>query len=203
MNLSITGARLELGRVLTQQSAGRRGGHVHVNLSGQQANTLLHDGQAWKDFSRAALGATRRAIRAARAADATFLVHTSFAFVDAVERGAKVDEPLRPGKTCYSTDGHATAFEEFMDAFAHRIGRPNPMHLPLLSPLLARLIIREEHMQQTALAMPHRAPLPRVPGWRPRFPDYRTGLDQVVENLPCTPSKTRTSPASPTKRRNT
>ena len=281
MNLSITGARLELGRVLTQQSAGRRGGHVHVNLSGQQANTLLHDGQAWKDFPRAALAATHRAIRAARAADATFLVHASFAFVHAVERGARLDNPLRScvdailecealvlscalpacivrlgylygplsadltgyrkafrlgrpywsgpadarqyhlhqfdaasallaaarapntGKTFYATDGHAIAFEEFMDAFAHRIGRPNPTHLPLLSHLLARLIIREEHMQQTALAMPHRAPLPRVPGWRPRFPDYRTGLDQVVENLPCTPSKTRTTPASPTKRRNT
>ena len=198
MNLSITGVRIELDRVLAQQPIGRRGGRVHVNLSGQQANTLLHDGQAWKDFSRAALGATRRAIRAARAADATFLVHTSFAFVDAVERGAKVDEPLRPGKTCYSTDGHATAFEEFMDAFAHRIGRPNPMHLPLLSPLLARLIIREEHMQRIALAMPHRAPAPRVPGWEPRFPDYRAGFDQVVAAVPGAAGKTSTPLASPT-----
>jgi hypothetical protein len=35
------------------------------------------------------------------------------------------------GKTCYATDGHPLAFEPFMDAFAHRVGRPRPLHLPL------------------------------------------------------------------------
>ncbi|MEP7183859.1 MAG: hypothetical protein ABI886_16905 [Betaproteobacteria bacterium] len=259
MNLSITGARLELGRVLAQQPSTLRGGAVHVNLSGQQANTLLHDGQAWKEFARVAPGATRRALRAARTAGATMFVHASFAFVHAVERGAKVDEPLRScvdsilecealalsgplpacvvrlgylygpesadllayrkafrlgrpywsgrtaarqyhvhqfdaasalraaarpqnaGRTCYATDGHAISFEHFMDAFAQRVGRPGPLHLPLVSHLLARVIIREEHMQQTALGMPPRAPSPRVPGWKPRFSDYRKGLDQVIE----------------------
>jgi len=276
MNLSITGARLELGRVLARQPTGRRGGRVHINLSLQQANTLLHDGQAWQEFPRAALGSTHRAIRAARAADATRLVHASFAFVHAVEGGARLDEPLRScveailecealvlscvvpacvvrlgylygpvsadlsaygkafqlgrpywsgpaqarqyhlhqfdaasallaaarapnvDKTCYATDGHAIAFEEFMDAFAHRVGRSSPLHLPLLSHRLARLFICEEHMQQTALAMPHRAPAPRVPGWEPRFPDYRTGLDQVVENLHGAVGKTNTPLDSPT-----
>jgi nucleoside-diphosphate-sugar epimerase len=259
MNLSITGVRLELGRVLTQQSSKLRGGSVHINLSGQQANTLLHDGQAWKEFPRTAPGATRRAIRAARSAGASMFVHTSFAFVHAAQRGAMPGEPLRScveailecealamsgplpacvvrlgylygpqsadllayrkafrlgrpywsgltdarqyhlhqsdaasallavarprnsGKTYYATDGHAIAFEHFMDAFAHRVGRPSPLHLPLLSHLVARVIIREEHMQQTALRMPSRAPSLRVPGWKPKFPDYRKGLDQVIE----------------------
>ena len=259
MNLSITGVRLELGRVLAQQSSKLRGGSVHINLSGQQANTLLHDGQAWKEFPRTALGATRRAIRAARTAGATMFVHASFAFVHAVEGGAKLDEPLRScvdailecealaisgplpacvvrlgylygpesadllayreafrlgrpywssltdarqhhlhqydaasallavararnaGKIYYATDGHAIPFEYFMDTFAHRVGRPRPLHLPLVSHLVARVIIREEHMQQTALGMPPRAPSPRVPGWKPRFPDFRKGLDQVIE----------------------
>ena len=95
MNLSISGARLELGRVHSRQSPRLRGGPVHVNLCGQQANTLLHDGQAWKEFPRTAPGATRRAIRVARTAGATMFVHASFAFVHAVERGAKIDEPLR------------------------------------------------------------------------------------------------------------
>jgi hypothetical protein len=36
-------------------------------------------------------------------------------------------------------------------------------------------------MQQTALAMPPRGPSPRVPGWTQTFPDYRKGLDQIVE----------------------
>jgi hypothetical protein len=55
MNLSISGVRQELGRVLTQQSLRLRGGSVHINLAGQQANTLLHNGQAWREFPRTAL----------------------------------------------------------------------------------------------------------------------------------------------------
>ena len=84
------------------------------------------------------------------------------------------------GKTWYATDSHAASFEDFMDAFAQRVGCSRPLHLPLRSRLLASVIICSEHMQQTALAMPQPARLPRVPGWRPRFADYRVGLDQVV-----------------------
>jgi len=69
----------------------------------------------------------------------------------------------------------------FMDAFARRVGRATPLPLPVLSHILARAIIREEHMQQTALAMPPRGPSPRVPGWTQTFPDYRKGRDQIVE----------------------
>jgi len=36
-------------------------------------------------------------------------------------------------------------------------------------------------MQQAALAMPDHAPSPRVPGWKPVFPDYRHGLDAIIE----------------------
>jgi len=64
------------------------------NLFGLQANTLLHDGHAWTDFPRAALAATQRSIRAAGTADATLLVHASFAFVHAVERGAKLVQAI-------------------------------------------------------------------------------------------------------------
>jgi hypothetical protein len=85
------------------------------------------------------------------------------------------------GKVIYATDGTAVSFRRLMDAFAHRVGRPHPLHLPSWSKLLADLIIREEHMQQVKLSMPDRAPTPRVPGWKPKFPDYREGLDQVAE----------------------
>jgi nucleoside-diphosphate-sugar epimerase len=84
-------------------------------------------------------------------------------------------------KTYYATDGRAVSFMKFMDAFARRVGRPKPLHLPLYSQPLARLIIRKEHMQQTALAMPLPAPSPRVPGWKPKFANYRKGLDHVIE----------------------
>jgi len=259
MTLSITGARLELAGVLRHSAVRRPDAAVHINLSGQQANTLLHDGHAWKDFSRTMLGPTRRALRAAGSARASMFVHASFAFVRAIEGGAHVGPPLQccvdaivecealvlasglpacvvrlgylygpdsadlrayrtafrlgrpywsgkadalqdhvhqldaaaallaagrtgqPGQTWYATDGHPLAFEAFMDAFAYRVGRPRPLHLPLRSRLLARAIIREEHMQQTSLAMPPRAPSPRVPRWKPRFADYRGGLDQIIE----------------------
>jgi len=256
---TISGLRLELGRTLAQRTTKLPVGRVHINVSGQQANTLLHDGHAWKDFARTALSATRRAILASRKARASFFVHASFAFVHALERGAELDEPLRScaeailqcealvlalpipacvvrlgylygpqsadllayrkafrlgrpywsglsaagqyhlhqldaasalfaagrpkhaGNIYYATDRRPVSFERFMDAFARRVGRERPLHLPLVSNLLARVIIRQEHMQQTALRMPPRPPLPQVPGWKPTFRDYRQGLDQVIE----------------------
>jgi len=251
--------RSELGSIIARRRGAGGAGNIRINVAGQQANTLLHDGHAWKDFRRTVLAGTRRALRLARVGDAPMFVHASFAFVHAVERGARVEEPLhssieailecealvlsgplpacvvrlgylygpesadlrayrtafglgRPywsgprkalqyhlhqfdaaaallaaarlrneGRTLYATDGHAVSFTTLMDAFAHRVGRQTPLHLPLFSKPLAKVIIREEHMQQTALAMPPRAPMPRVPGWKPKFADYRSGLDQVIE----------------------
>jgi len=259
MNASITGARSELGGILAGRRAPNATGNFHINLAGQRANSLLHDGAAWKGFASTALAGTRRAMRSARTDAAPLLVHASFAFVHAVERGASLMEPLRSavdailecealalsgpvpacvvrlgylygpesgdlrayrtafrlgrpywsgppnalqyhlhqfdaasallaaakprnaGKILYATDGHAVSFMRLMDAFAHRVGRRTPLHLPLCSKPLARAIIRVEHMQQTALPMPPRAPTPRVPGWKPTFSDYREGLDQVIE----------------------
>ena len=259
MNASITGTRSELGRILARRQGKDVSRHVHVNVAGQQANTLLHDGHAWKDFSRTASAGTRRAMHAAHAGGAAMLVHASFAFVHAVERGVSVEEPLRSmaelileceamalagpvpscivrlgylygpqsadlrayrtafdlgrpywagpprarqyhlhqldaasallaagrprneGKIFYATDGNPVPFRKLMDAFAHRVGRRTVLHLPLFSKPLAKVIVREEHMQQTALPMPPRAPTPTVPRWHPRFADYREGLDQVIE----------------------
>ena len=259
MNASITGTRSELGRILARWHAPSAAENVHINLAGQQANSLLHDGHAWKDFARTTLAGTRRAMRSARAEGAPMLVHASFAFVHAVERGARLKEPLRSsvdailecealvlsgpvpacvvrvgylygpesadlrayrtafrlgrpywsgpakalqyhlhqfdaaaalfaaarprnaGRIFYATDGRATSFMQLMDAFAHRVGRRTPLHLPLFSKPIAHVIIREEHMQQVALPMPPRAPLPRVPGWKAMFTDYRKGLDQIIE----------------------
>jgi len=257
--VSLTGARSELGRVLARARVAGGAGHVHVNVAGQGANTLLHDGHAWKDYARIALAGARRAVRAAESEGAGMLVHASFAFVRAIERGARLPEPLgtavdvivecenlvltgpvpacvvrlgylygpdsadlrayrtafrlgRPywsgppkarqdhvhqldavtallaaaraknaGRILYATDGHPIPFRRLMDAFARRVGRRTPLHLPSFAKPLARAIIREEHMQQTALGMPPGAPSPRVPGWKPGFPDFRKGLDQVIE----------------------
>jgi len=84
VSVPITGVRCELGRLLSRQ---RATGNVHFNVAGQQANTLLHDGHAWKGFSRATLAGARRALRT----DADMLVHASFAFV----LGRPQKDPLR------------------------------------------------------------------------------------------------------------
>ena len=91
-------------------------------------------------------------------------------------------KPRNAGRLLYATDGHAVAFMKLMDAFAHRVGRKTPLHLPAISAPLAKLIVAREHMQQVALPMPPGAPAPRVPGWKPTFPDYRKGLDQVIRD---------------------
>ena len=95
MKVAITGTRSELGCILAPSREARATENVHINLAGQQANTLLHDGQDWKGFARTALTGTRRAMRSARTDGASMLVHASFAFVHAVERGARLKEPLR------------------------------------------------------------------------------------------------------------
>lgn len=247
MSLSITGARSELGRLLSLQ---RVQGRVHINIAGQRANTLLHDGHAWKDFARTARTGVQRALRA----DAEMLVHASFAFV----LGAPKNDPLRSlaatiieceqrvlegslpacvvrlgylygpdsrdlrlyvkafrfgrpywaglrgalqyhlhqhdavsallaaarrrnaGRILYATDDVPASFMEFMDAFARRIGKRFPLHVPRLAAPVMRAIVREEHMQMAALAMPRLPPAPRVPGWRPQFADYRGGIEQIV-----------------------
>ena len=75
------------------------------------------------------------------------------------------------GTIFYATDGHAISFTQLMDAFAHRVGRRTPLHLPSCSKLLARVIIREEHMQQTALPC---HPGRRRRAWRDGGRSFRT-----------------------------
>lgn len=248
MSLTLTGARSELGNLF---SGRQTRANVHINVAGQQGNTLLHDGHAWKGFSRAALAGVRRALRT----DANLLVHASFAFVlgrpekdplrsiaetileceslvlsgpvpacvvrlgylygpesrdlrayrtafrigrpywagprealqyhlhqyDAVSALVAAAKRHNAGRTLYATDGKPVSFMQFMDDFARRIGNPLPLHVPRIATPIIKLLVREEHMQQAALAMPARSPSPRVPGWKPVFADYRKGLDQIVE----------------------
>ena len=248
MTAEIVGAHSELGRILARRKASAQ---ARFNLSGQQANTLLHDGHAWKDFARSALAGVRRAMRP----NAPMLVHASFAFArvmppadplrslveailecealalsaqipacvvrlgylygpgsadlrayrtafrlgrpywagpaaarqdhlhveDAVEALLAAARKGNAGRTFYATDGHPLPFLQFMDHFARKVGRRRPLHAPLFSKPLMKLVVREEHMQQVALGMPARAPAPRVPGWKPRVKDYRAGLEAIVD----------------------
>ncbi len=249
MKGTITGQRSELGRLLAKATASAG---VHFNVAGQQANSLLHDGQAWKDIAPKLQAGARRAMRT----DAGFIVHASFAFVlgqpqqdplrslaqvileteamalsgpipacvvrlgylygpnskdllayrtafrlgrpywagsrtagqfhlhhdDAVSALIKAAAPRNAGRTLYATSGAPVPFMAFMDHFARQLGVRRPRHALRIAAPLFKLIIRKEHMQQVELPMPPRAPTPRVPGWRPVWPDHRAAQEQIIES---------------------
>ncbi len=247
MTLTITGATTELGRLLAQRTTRA---DIHVNLAGQQANTLLHDGHAWKDFARSARAGLQRAMRT----DAAVLVHASCAFVlaepakdplrslaqtiveleqqalsgpvpavvvrlgylygpssrdlrayrtafrlgrpywagrrragqfhlhhdDAVTALRAAAKKKHAGRTFYATGGPALPFMAFMDAFARGVGRRVPLHVPLIAEPLMKLIVRKEHVQQAALAMPADLPTPTVPLWTPQWTDHVAALQSII-----------------------
>jgi nucleoside-diphosphate-sugar epimerase len=250
MPISIIGRQSELGKLLAHHAGAGPDLKLLVNLAGQQANTLLHDGHAWKDFDKTLKAGVRRSLRA----DADFIVFASFAFVqrippkdplrslaetilaceqqvlagpvpacvvrlgylygptsqdllayrkafrlgrpywagprtegqfhlhhdDAVRALLLAANPRHAGKTFYATAGGAVPFMRFMDYFARGIGKRCPLHIPLLAAPVMQLIVRKEHMQQVALAMPSEPPRPQLPRWKPKFADYRRGIDSLL-----------------------
>jgi nucleoside-diphosphate-sugar epimerase len=99
---------------------------------------------------------------------------------DAVAALVKAARARNAGKVFYATDGTPVAFGQFMDDFARRAGNPFPLHVPRIATALIKLVVRKEHMQQVAQEMPTLAPVPCVPTWKPRYSDYRQGLDQTL-----------------------
>lgn len=250
MPISITGRQSELGKLLAREDVADVALTLHINIAGQQANTLLHDGHAWKGFDKSIRASVRRSLRA----QADFIVLASFAFVqripakdplrslaetmleceqqvlagpvpacvvrlgylygptsadlhayrkafalgrpywagprsagqfhlhhdDAVRALLMAAKPRNAGKALYATAGPAVPFMRFMDHFARGLGTRCPLHVPLLTAPLMQLIVRKEHMQQVALAMPAEPPRPQVPGWKPAITDYRQGLDNIL-----------------------
>ncbi|MDP9326342.1 MAG: hypothetical protein M3O87_07390 [Candidatus Dormibacteraeota bacterium] len=85
----------------------------------------------------------------------------------------------RPGKLYYATDNRPASFADFGDRFARKVGNLLPTHIPRISKPLARAIIADEHMEMLEIGV--RGPAtPHVPGFVPRYPDYRAGLDAVL-----------------------
>lgn len=84
------------------------------------------------------------------------------------------------GPVLYATDGRLASFADFMDHFARRVGRSRPLHIPGIAGPLMRPVVRSAHQQMVDLAATRTA-MPQVPGFTPRYPDFRAGLDQVLE----------------------
>jgi nucleoside-diphosphate-sugar epimerase len=69
---------------------------VILNLIGQEANTLLHDGHNWQNFDLTLAATTSAVLTAAKAAGVKFFVHTSSAFLYGNTREATEEFPLKP-----------------------------------------------------------------------------------------------------------
>ncbi|MEO7937125.1 MAG: hypothetical protein ABIR55_00725, partial [Burkholderiaceae bacterium] len=84
------------------------------------------------------------------------------------------------GQVLYATGGPAMPFMRFMDHFAQGVGRQHPLHIPLITAPLMQLVVRTEHVQQTALGMPEGIPTPQVPGWKPLWTNPTLALDAIL-----------------------
>jgi nucleoside-diphosphate-sugar epimerase len=98
---------------------------------------------------------------------------------DAAAALLKAAQNGRSGKLFYATDATPASFADFGDYFARQVGNPFPTHIPRVSRVFARAIIADEHMEMVEIGV--RGPAePQVPGFTPRYPDYRAGLDAVL-----------------------
>jgi nucleoside-diphosphate-sugar epimerase len=99
MRLLVTAPRSELARSIAAVRGGEddRGAPVIINVALQPPNTLLHDGHAWwNDPAAHILASTRRVLSAAQRDQAAFLVHASYAFLDAADTGCTIGDRMRP-----------------------------------------------------------------------------------------------------------
>jgi len=129
------------------------------------------------------LRAYRRAFRLGRPywAGPTRRRHDFLHVDDAVRALLRAAQQARTSGIHYATDGHPLPFATFMDYFARRVGNRLPLRLPAISRPFSHLVVAEEHMQMVELGVSGPA-RPQVRGFRPRFADYRAGIDQIVDS---------------------
>src|SRR3979409_2127025 len=99
MRVLVTAQRSELGRVVARMRGANddRGARVVINLALQAPNTLLHDGHAWwPDPGAHIITSTRRLLSAAKRDRTAFVVHASYAFLQAAEAKSKVGDRMQP-----------------------------------------------------------------------------------------------------------
>lgn len=134
-------------------------------------------GPQWRD-----LRAYRSAFRLGRpywAGPRSSLQHHLYG--DDAARAVLTAAQRRPtGRVTYASDGLPASFADFMDHFAHLVGRAHPLHLPRASRPFVQLVVRELHMQMVEMGAAGPAS-PQLPGWRPRVTNYRDGLAEVIE----------------------
>lgn len=86
-----------------------------------------------------------------------------------------------PSGLWHVVDDQAVTSRDFLLEFAHRLGAPRPMRIPLW---LARLLAGRESVEfLTRSTRTECLTFRELTGWRPKFPTYREGLAQMVAEL--------------------
>ncbi len=94
-----------------------------------------------------------------------------------------VAEKQPAGETFNVVDGHPASFGDFIDTFAHYLGRLRPLHIPTWSGPLASFLIKPEQQDLLELtALVSNAKIQEKLGWQPRYKNYQQGLAQIVRS---------------------
>jgi nucleoside-diphosphate-sugar epimerase len=100
------------------------------------------------------------------------------AFVAVVEKGMKEEGGGRRA-VWHIVDDEPTRFSDFLLGFVGKIGAPRPRRVPTW---LARIIAGNETVNfLTASVQTSNGPFKRQVGWSPRYPNFKMGLEEVVE----------------------
>jgi len=86
-------------------------------------------------------------------------------------------------KVLTAHDNQPVSFSAFMDHFAHLVGNPLPLHLPVQLRQFTYWLIAAEHMEMVQLPTAQIPPGRRPRGFHPVYISYRSGLRDVVDAL--------------------
>ncbi|NWJ96381.1 MAG: NAD(P)-dependent oxidoreductase [Chloroflexi bacterium] len=104
-------------------------------------------------------------------------------FEDAVNALVLVVEKQPAGEIFNVVDGSPVSFGEFMDTFAHYLGKPRPGHIPpAAKPLINGFIFSAQFKVLELSTSVSNAKISQNLGWKPSYPDYKVGLEQTVQN---------------------
>ena len=97
---------------------------VIINLTPQSANSLLHDGHAWKGFDTVLRDGTTALLEAAKSAHTPFVIHASYAFLYGSKLNAVEDDRLQPPSDHPAFAAALAAEQKFVESgIAHSILR--------------------------------------------------------------------------------
>jgi nucleoside-diphosphate-sugar epimerase len=102
-------------------------------------------------------------------------------YSDAAKAISAIVERQPVGEVFNIVDGTPTAFANFIDSYALKLGYSKPSHIPLWTAPLARLIIQLQQMELLDISTRiSNEKINQRLGWSPQYKDYKEGLKQTI-----------------------